>query len=98
MCKYTPSRWIIEFKIFLTFKKYFLCKVRIEGKVQKVPKDESVAYFHSRPRDSQIGACASEQSTVIAGRHVLINKEQELKEKYKDDQPIECPYWYFFTD
>ncbi|XP_026468718.1 pyridoxine-5'-phosphate oxidase-like isoform X2 [Ctenocephalides felis] len=67
--------------------------VRIEGKVQKVPKDESVAYFHSRPRDSQIGACASEQSTVIAGRHVLINKEQELKEKYKDDQPIECPYW-----
>ena len=46
--------------------------VRIEGQVIKVSDAESDSYFHSRPLDSRIGAWASPQSQVIAGRSVLI--------------------------
>ncbi|XP_078447819.1 pyridoxin (pyrodoxamine) 5'-phosphate oxidase [Wolffia australiana] len=69
-------------------------QVRIEGKIQKVSTEESEAYFHSRPRGSQIGAIASRQSTVIAGRHVLGQAFSELQEKYPEGSVIPKPeYW-----
>lgn len=46
--------------------------VRIEGRMEKVSAEESDTYFHSRPLDSRIGAWASPQSQVIAGRSVLV--------------------------
>jgi pyridoxamine 5'-phosphate oxidase len=45
--------------------------VRIEGKVEKLPRAVSEAYFHSRPQGSQIGAVTSRQSQVVATREEL---------------------------
>ncbi len=65
---------------------------RIEGRVEKVSDEESDAYFHSRPLDSRIGAWASPQSEVIAGRSVLVANAA----KYGAQtllQPPSPPHW-----
>ncbi|WP_373798213.1 pyridoxamine 5'-phosphate oxidase [Glaesserella sp.] len=49
-------------------------QVRIEGTIQKISPQESDAYFQSRPYSSRIGAWASEQSKVIAGKQVLLTR------------------------
>lgn len=59
--------------------------VRIEGSVKRIPSDDSDAYFHSRPRSSQIGATLSPQSQPIQSRQVLMDKERELIKKYSDE-------------
>lgn len=68
-------------------------QVRVEGKVERTPAQESELYFKTRPRESQIGAWASPQSSVIAGREVLEQRAQELEDYYRDRE-IECPgHW-----
>jgi len=68
-------------------------QVRIEGKVERTSVAESAEYFQTRPRESQIGAWASPQSSVIAGREVLEERARELEEYYRDRE-IECPgHW-----
>jgi len=69
-------------------------QVRVEGSVEKLPREASEEYFHSRPKKSQIGACVSQQSTVIADRQVLDNRKHELEEKYADADCLPLPeYW-----
>ena len=64
-------------------------QVRIEGDVEKVSAAESLKYFASRPRESQIGAWVSDQSSVIDSRALLMNKLAELKAKFKGgDVPL----------
>ena len=46
-------------------------QVRINGRVEKTSREESAAYFATRPRGSQLGACASAQSTILSGRAPL---------------------------
>ena len=68
-------------------------QVRIEGTVERTSREESDAYFKTRPRESQIGAWASPQSEVIAGRDVLEKNAAELERLYEDRQ-IDCPeHW-----
>jgi pyridoxamine 5'-phosphate oxidase len=68
-------------------------QVRIEGKVERTSAAESAEYFQTRPRESQIGAWASPQSSVIPGREVLEERARELEEYYRDRE-IECPgHW-----
>ncbi len=66
--------------------------VRIEGQVIKVSDAESDSYFHSRPLDSRIGAWASPQSQVIAGRSVLIANAARYGAKFLL-QPPRPPHW-----
>ncbi|KAG6477473.1 pyridoxine/pyridoxamine 5'-phosphate oxidase 1, chloroplastic-like [Zingiber officinale] len=69
-------------------------QVRVEGTVEKVSREESEQYFHSRPRGSQIGAIVSKQSTVVIGRHVLHDAYKELEERYADGTAIPLPeFW-----
>ena len=66
--------------------------VRIEGVVEKVSDAESDAYFHSRPLDSRIGAWASPQSRVIAGRTELVTNAAKYAAKFLL-QPPRPPHW-----
>ncbi|KAK8374978.1 hypothetical protein O3P69_019955 [Scylla paramamosain] len=63
-------------------------QVRVEGRVERIGEEKSTEYFHSRPRSSQIGACVSPQSQVIAGRHILLSKDKQLQEEYKDVKSV----------
>ncbi len=61
-------------------------QVRISGPVEKISTAESLKYFVSRPRGSQLGAWISEQSQVISNRSVLKTLMQQIKEKYQEGQ------------
>jgi pyridoxamine 5'-phosphate oxidase len=65
-------------------------QVRVEGTVAKVSPDVSDAYFASRPRGSQLGAWASVQSSVVAGREVLESRWRELEERFAEG-PVPRP-------
>lgn len=68
-------------------------QVRVEGSISKTSAEESRAYFSTRPRESQIGAWASEQSEVVASRAVLEARAAELEKQYCDRE-IDCPeHW-----
>lgn len=60
-------------------------QVRIEGSVEKVDRATSEAYFHSRPRASQLGALASEQSKTIDSRTELEDVYHQLTKRYEGD-------------
>jgi pyridoxamine 5'-phosphate oxidase len=57
-------------------------QVRIEGTARKISAAESLKYFATRPRGSQLGAWCSQQSTVISSREVLSSKLSEIKQKF----------------
>ena len=67
-------------------------QVRIEGTVQRVPDDESDAYYRSRPLASRIGAWASPQSKVISGRAWLMARAAEMGLRHGPN-PSRPPFW-----
>lgn len=68
-------------------------QVRIEGVVSKVSEEESIAYFNSRPRLSQLGAVVSQQSSEIANRELLQSKMDELVLKYEGVEIPKPKHW-----
>jgi pyridoxamine 5'-phosphate oxidase len=68
-------------------------QVRIEGTLEKISKEESDKYFHSRPRGSQLGAIASPQSQEIADRKILEAKFTEAETQYADKDIPKPSYW-----
>lgn len=68
-------------------------QVRIEGRVEKVSVEESDAYYRVRPLGSRLGAWASPQSRVIAGREELERLLAETEKRFMDTAP-HCPeHW-----
>ena len=68
-------------------------QVLIEGAVTKVTREESEAYFHSRPLPSQLGAWASAQSTIVSGRAVMEDSLKTLEKKYAGQTVPLPPHW-----
>ena len=64
-------------------------QVRVEGRVEKTSREESEAYFQSRPLGARIGAIASRQSAVLANREELERLVQETADRFGDTVP--CP-------
>ncbi len=72
-------------------------QVRIEGTVEKLPRDVSEAYFATRPRLSQIGAWTSQQSKEIPSLEALQVKQKEVEKKF-EGKTIPCPpFWGGFV-
>jgi pyridoxamine 5'-phosphate oxidase len=67
-------------------------QVRVSGKVVRLPRADSAAYFHSRPHGAQISALASRQSRVVASRAVLEKSVAELERRHPKTVPLP-PDW-----
>jgi pyridoxamine 5'-phosphate oxidase len=68
-------------------------QVLVQGVVTKVSREESDAYFHSRPLASQFGAWASQQSSIISGRSGLEENMKAVEKKYAGQVVPLPPFW-----
>jgi pyridoxamine 5'-phosphate oxidase len=68
-------------------------QIRVIGTVQKTSREESEAYFRTRPRGSQIGAWASQQSAVLESRAVLDAQVAEIENTYAGKDVPLPPHW-----
>ena len=81
-------------------------QISIRGTAAKIPSAETLKYFATRPRGSQIGAWVSSQSSIISARSPLEAKFEELKQKFRDGEiplpsfwggyrvaPLEIEFW-----
>jgi len=66
-------------------------QARVTGHVERVSREETEAYFRSRPRGSQLGTWASAQSTVIAGRSELEARLAEAQARFGETGEVPCP-------
>jgi pyridoxamine 5'-phosphate oxidase len=73
-------------------------QIRIQGVVHQLSREQSQEYFSSRPRLSQIGAWASDQSKKLSSYEELQKKVKAFEEKFQGVDPIPCPpYWGGFV-
>jgi pyridoxamine 5'-phosphate oxidase len=68
-------------------------QVVVAGAVEQVAREETAAYFASRPRGSQIGAWVSRQSSVIASRAELEQRQRVLEERFAGGEVPVPDFW-----
>lgn len=68
-------------------------QVCVTGTVERTSRDESEAYFRTRPRDARLGAWASRQSAVIGSRGELEARFEELARRYPGEDVQLPPFW-----
>ena len=68
-------------------------QIRVEGSVERVSAEESDAYFAGRPRGSQLGAWASDQSEVLPSRETLEEKYREIERRFEGRTVERPPFW-----
>ncbi len=68
-------------------------QVKIRGRAERISAKETLQYFMSRPRGSQIGAWVSAQSSVISSRSLLEIKFQEMKQKFSKKEIPLPSFW-----
>ncbi len=69
-------------------------QVRVEGTADKLSIDEVEAYFHSRPRESQLGAWASQQSQPVPSREELDLQYASYERQFPEGSEIPVPYFW----
>jgi pyridoxamine 5'-phosphate oxidase len=68
-------------------------QVIIQGRAAKISTVESLKYFTSRPRESQLGAWVSNQSDAIASRKLLMQKLEEIRSRFRNDEIPLPSFW-----
>ena len=68
-------------------------QVKIFGSVEKITTLESIKYFASRPKDSQLGAWASKQSATISSRSLLVSQFESMKNKFSKGEVPLPDFW-----
>lgn len=69
-------------------------QIRVEGMADKLSTDEVEAYFHSRPRESQLGAWASQQSQPVPSREELDLQYASYDRQFPEGSEIPVPYFW----
>ncbi len=81
-------------KVSLLFPWHSLGRqLKLTGSAEKISSAESLKYFATRPRGSQLGAWASEQSRIISSRSVLETVVDSMKKKFADNEVPLPPFW-----
>lgn len=68
-------------------------QVRVQGTIERLSDAENDAYFLSRPRESQLGAISSPQSTVIEGREWLEDRYASVATEHAGKDPVRPAHW-----
>jgi pyridoxamine 5'-phosphate oxidase len=68
-------------------------QIRIEGRVERLSAAESDEYFASRPRGSQLGAWASDQSQLLPSRDTLDDKYRQIERRFEGGTVQRPPFW-----
>ena len=68
-------------------------QITVQGKAEQVSRDESESYFHSRPKESQLGAIASDQSRPLKDRATMEHRFAGLQEEYADKEIPLPDHW-----
>ncbi|MCH0542948.1 pyridoxamine 5'-phosphate oxidase [Streptomyces sp. MUM 203J] len=69
-------------------------QVVVTGRVTRVGRDETAAYFRTRPHGSQLGSWASDQSAVIGSRAELLRRYEELAARHPEGEQVPVPpHW-----